>query len=160
MYCMFKIRIKYMLLVASVTKEQYAEHKEQLDKIKMFNVMNNVLNDLGIEVDKMDYYLESLYDYFENMKGIISVELDGEPPKNSPLVVNGDGFTQGKYYYSIREVYFTIVVHTQSKDEFENIAPMLMSDLCMDGKVYVPENTTIRSTDCQLIEVAEDSEVE
>ena len=94
------------------------------------------------------------------MKGIVNVELDGEPPKNSPLVVDGAGFIQGKDYYSIREVYFTIVVHTQSKDEFENIAPMLMSDLCMGGKVYVPENTTIRSIDCQLIEVAEDSEVE
>ena len=160
MYSIHKIRIEYMLLVASVTKDQYTEHKEQLNKIKTFNTMNDVFNGLGVEIDKMDYYLESLYDYFENMKGVVSVELEGEPPKNSPLVVEGDGFTQGKYYYSIREVYFTIVVHTQSQAELENIAPMLMSDLCMGGKVYVPENTTIRSIDCQLIEVAEDSEVE
>lgn len=159
MYSMHKIRIKYMLLVASVTKEQYAEHKEQLDKIKTFNVMSDILNDLGIEIDKMDYYLESLYDYFENMKGIVNVELDGEPPKNSPLVVEGVGSLQGKNYYSIREVYFTIVVHTQSKDECESVAPMLMSDLCMGGKVFVPENTTIGSINCQLIEVAEDNEV-
>lgn len=159
MYAMFRIRIEYMLLVASVTKDQYVEHKEQLAKIKTFNVMNDVLNNLGIEIDKMDYYLESLYDYFENMKGIVGVELDSEPPKNSPLVVEGVGSIQGKDYYSIREVYFTIVVHTQSQAELENIAPMLMSDLCMGGKVFVPENTTIRSIDCQLIEVAEDSEV-
>lgn len=159
MYCMFKIRIEYMLLVASVTKDQYAEHKEQLDKIKTFNIMNDVLNDLGIEVDKMDYYLESLYDYFESMKGIISVELDSEPPRNSPLVVNGDGFTQGKYYYSIREVYFTIVVHTQSQAEIEDIAPMLLRDLCVGGVVFIPENTAVRSIDCQLIKVADDNEV-
>lgn len=159
MYCMYRIRIEYMFLVASVTKDQYTEHKEQLDKIKTFNDMNDVLNDLGVEIDKIDYYLESLYDYFEDMKGIVGVELDGEPPKNSPLVVEGVGSLQGKDYYSIREVYFTIVVHTQSKDKYESIVPMLMSDLCMGGKVFVPENTTVRSIDCQLVEVAEDNEV-
>ena len=44
MYSMFRIRIEYMLLVASITKDQYAKHKEQLDKIKTFNTMNDVLN--------------------------------------------------------------------------------------------------------------------